>query len=245
MLNGWIPQTVGTSAWLNSLGVSRQLVRHYTLNHWIEPLGSGAFKRPHETVEWFGAVHSLQTQLNIPVHVGALTAITAHGFGHYLRVGEAPVYLISPLGTRLPTWFTEQHWRSAIHRILTNTLPPELGLSSVSYGNIALIASSPERAILECLNLSPGKMDLVECYEIMQGLMSLRPKLMQELLEVCKSVKAKRLFLYMADKAGLPVMRHLNIDRINLGSGARSLVTDGVYNATYRLTVPAELANHD
>jgi hypothetical protein len=245
VLDGWFPQTVATSAWLNGLGISRQLVRHYATNHWIEPLGSGAFKRPREKVEWFGAVHSLQTQLKLPVHVGALTAISAHGFSHYLRMGQEPVYLFSPSSTRLPTWFSEQDWHEPIHYIKSNMLPQDAGLTTVSYGNIELIASTAERAILECLNLSPTKMDMVECYEIVQGMMNLRPKLMQELLEACKSIKTKRLFLYMADKAALPITRHLNPERVNLGTGDRSLAAQGVYNAKYRLTVPPELANHD
>jgi len=33
---------------------------------------------------------------------------------------------------------------------------------------------------------------------LLEGLMSLRPDLVQELLESCRSVKAKRLFLYFA-----------------------------------------------
>ena len=43
-------------------------------------------------------------------------------------------------------------------------------------------------------------MDLIECYQIMEGLVNLRPVIIEELLEQCKSIKVKRLFLYMADK---------------------------------------------
>jgi len=62
--------------------------------------------------------------------------------------------------------------------------------------------SSPERSIMECLYLAPERMDLVECYQIMKGLVNLRPGLAQELLERCRSVKVKRLFLFMAEKTG-------------------------------------------
>ena len=246
VLNDWLPQTVATSAWLNSLGVSRQLARHYSTHHWIEPLGSGAFKRPHDRVEWFGAVSSLQTQLKLPVHVGAVTAMAAHGLAHYVRMepGAELVCLFSPLNTRLPTWFTNHDWHQSVHHLKSNMLPADLGLTTTDYGNIEVAVSTPERAILECLYLSPNKMDLVECYEIAQGLMSLRPKLMQALLEACDSVKVKRLFLYMAEKAALPVMRHLHFATINLGAGERSLGQGGVHDAKYRLTVPVELANH-
>jgi hypothetical protein len=42
---------------------------------------------------------------------------------------------------------------------------------------------------------------MVECYQILEGLANLRPKILQELLESCNSIKVKRLFLFMASKA--------------------------------------------
>ncbi len=245
LLNAWIPQTIATSAWLNGLGISRQLARHYTSHRWLDSVGTGAFKRPQETVAWFGAVYSLQNQLKLPVHAGALTAIAAHGLSHYLRMGRETVYLFSPSGIRLPTWFTARKWNNPIRHVKSGLLPDHLGLTKVAYGSIEITASMPERAILECLYLCPEKLGLLECYEITQGLMNLRPKVMQALLEACASIKVKRLFLYMADKANLPVMRHLDTGKIELGSGDRSLAANGVYNSKYRLVVPAELANHN
>ena len=76
----------------------------------------------------------------------------------------------------------------------------------------------------------------------MEGLQNLRPKLMQELLEFCNSVKVKRLFLFMAEKAHLPVLKHLDVERIALGSGARALVNHGFYDSKYHLILPKELA---
>lgn len=39
-------------------------------------------------------------------------------------------------------------------------------------------------------------------FELMEGLNNLRPNQVQDLLEKCESVKVKRLFLYLAEKAG-------------------------------------------
>jgi hypothetical protein len=244
VLEGWQPQTVGTSAWLNSLGVSRQLTKHYALKNWIEPLGAGGFKRPSETVQWYGAVRSLQTQLKLPVHVGALTALSAHGVAHYLRMGSEAIYLFSPQEVRLPSWFTGYDWQAPVQHVKTNVLPESLGLTQYGYGQIDVTISTPERAILECLYLAPNKVDLVECYEIAEGLLNLRPKLMQDLLESCNSIKVKRLFVYMAEKANLPVMKHLDLQQINFGFGDRSLVKSGLYVAKYGLTLPEALVNH-
>ena len=64
---------------------------------------------------------------------------------------------------------------------------------------------------------------------------------MQELLEGCTSVKVKRLFLYLAKRADLPVVRHLNLEGISLGSGERMVVPGGVHVPEFGLTVPREL----
>jgi hypothetical protein len=76
---------------------------------------------------------------------------------------------------------------------------------------------------------------------VLSGLLNLRPALMQSLLESCNSIKVKRLFLFMADKANLPVMKHLDQTAIDLGSGNRSVVRDGTYDSRYQLVLPKEL----
>jgi hypothetical protein len=245
ILGSWEPQTVGTSAWLASLGISRQLTRHYVSHGWLAPIGTGAFKRPSESVGWQGAVRSLQRQLGLAVHVGALTALSAQGAAQYLRLGGETVHLFSGPAVTLPSWFRAYDWQTRIEAVRTSFLPAGLGLTTGTFGSLVLSMSAPERAILECLYLAPAKFDLVECYEILQGLVNLRPKVMQSLLESCGSIKVKRLFCYMAAKASLPVVRHLDRDKIELGHGDRSLAKGGLYDARYRLILPESLVRHD
>ena len=121
-------------------------------------------------------------------------------------------------------------------------LPPASGLVNFEEKNFPIRIASPERAILECLFLAPDKFDLVECYQIMEGLTNLRPILMQELLESCTSVKVKRLFLYMAEKAGHQWLSFIEQSKISLGKGDRSIVKGGVYVSKYRVSLPKELA---
>jgi hypothetical protein len=64
----------------------------------------------------------------------------------------------------------------------------------------------------------------------------------QQLLEQCASVKVKRLFLYMAEKAGHAWVKHLDRSKVDLGSGKRSVAPGGVYVPKYEITVPKELA---
>lgn len=238
----WTAHSVVTHPWLRARGVSPDLSRSYVNNGWLERLGNGTFKRPGDRLSWQGALHSLQSQLGLEVHAGALTALAAEGHRHYARAGKDTVFLFSQTGTALPKWFREYPWPERMNLTQTRFLPQGLGVRSADLGGFSVKASAPERAILEALHLGPREVDLVEISEIVEGLRTLRPKLMQDLLEGCSSVKVKRLFLYIAARAGLPVVRHLNRERITLGSGDRMTVRGGVYIPEYRLTVPRELA---
>lgn len=244
LLETLLPHTVVTSRRLNALKISPQHVQNYLKNGWIDAIGAGTFKRPNDALTWTGALHSLQDQLPLPVYVGAMTALAADGASHYVRMGRETVFLFSAPGVVLPAWFKNHQWGVDVSHTQTKLLPPVPGMRDQSFGEFFLKASAPERAILECLHLAPSKVDLVECYQVVEGLLSLRPKLMQELLETCNSIKVKRLFLFMADKAKLPVMKHLDLSRISLGSGNRAVVADGAYDAKYRMMLPKSLVSH-
>jgi len=97
---------------------------------------------------------------------------------------------------------------------------------------------------MECLYLAPLKQELTECYELMEGLNNLSPKQVQTLLEICQSVKVKRLFLYMAEKAQHSWFKQLDVTKVDLGKGKRSIVKSGVLIDKYGITVPKELEEH-
>jgi hypothetical protein len=109
-------------------------------------------------------------------------------------------------------------------------------------GELTMKISNPARAIMECLALCPDKFPLSESFELMEGLGSLRPVKVQELLESCKSLKAKRLFLYFAEKATHGWFKQLDISKVDIGVGKRSLVESGVFVSKYKLVLPNELA---
>jgi hypothetical protein len=98
---------------------------------------------------------------------------------------------------------------------------------------------------MECLYLAPEKFDLVECYELMENLNDLRPSLVQELLEACTSIKVKRLFLFMAERHNHSWFKHINLSKIDMGKGKRSLVKDGLYVSKYQITIPKTLTNNE
>lgn len=236
------PGTVLLASWLEGHGISRELQTRYRRSGWLASVGTGAFKRPREEVTWQGALYALQAQAELPLHPGALTALSLQGFAHYVRLGQQPVYLFSPRGTRLPAWFKQHDWGMPVVHTPTSVLPEELGLTGHQENNFTLNVSAPERAMLECLHLAPKKLDLLECFQLMQGLGNLRPQAVQELLAQCTSVKAKRLFLYMAEKAQHQWLRFVDLSSVDLGKGERSLYKGGVHVPKYNLVVPHELA---
>jgi hypothetical protein len=242
LLEQHTPGTVCLATWLESIGISRDLQKRYRKSGWLESVGTGAFKRPGDTVQWQGGLYALQTQAHLPVHAGAFTALSRRGLLHYARVAKETVFLFSPPKTTLPKWFKDYNWDSLVHHVKTSMLSETLGLTKHEEKTFTITISSPERAILECLYLTPNTLDLVECYHVLEGLTNLRPKMMQELLEACTSIKVKRLFLYMAEKAGHQWLSFIDRSKVSLGSGHRNLVKGGVHVAPFQINVPTELA---
>lgn len=242
LLDNHKPETVCLASWLESLSISRDLQKHYRRSGWLESIGKGAFKRPGEKVRWQGGLYALQAQAELPVHAGALTALSLLGLTHYARFGKESLFLFSPTKTTLPKWFKDYDWGVPVKHVRTFMLPKTLGLADHEEKTFSIQIAGPERAILECLYLAPEHLDLVECYELMEGLTTLRPKMVQELLETCSSVKVKRVFLYMADKAKHQWLSFVDQSKITLGNGNRNLTRGGVYVSKYQISIPKELA---
>ena len=120
-----------------------------------------------------------------------------------------------------------------------------LGVETMTINQHDLLVSSPERAILECLNLPDASSSLLDIYYIMEGLTTLRPKLVQTLLEACTSQKVKRLFLYMAEKAGHAWYKALKLENINLGTSRYMITPTGKYINKYNMTISKELAEYE
>lgn len=230
-----------TSAWLANQGYSLDLQKRYKQSEWFESIGTGALVRHGDQVDYLGGVYALQTQLGLAVHPAAKTALAMQGKAHYLELATKAVQLFGGKDDRLPHWFKRRNWGVDVQCHFSSFLPPDLGLVEVNHKGFKVGVSSPARAVMECLYLAPKTQALLEVFELMEGLNNMRPTSVQLLLEACTSVKVKRLFLYLADKAGHEWFKYLNLERLNLGSGKRAIVSDGVYVSKYKITVPREL----
>lgn len=233
--------TVLVSSWLTDQGYSPDLQKRYKKSRWFESIGTGALIRYGDQVDYLGALHALQMQLGLSVHPAAKTALSLQGKAHYLELSAKRAQLFGGATEHLPLWFRQHDWGLDIDYQKTTFLPSDLGLVEINHKSFRVKISSPARAIMECLYLAPKSQPLVEVFELMEGLNNLRPASVQKLLEACSSIKVRRLFLYMAEKAGHQWLSYLDLNKVDLGSGKRSIVGDGVYIPKYQITVPAEL----
>lgn len=250
------------AAWLEQRGYSRSLRSQYVAAGWLSQPARGVYTRPRGVLGWQQIVISLQSLLDVPVSVGGRTALEQQGYAHYLPQSHQQVHLYTD--AKLPGWLGKlaSDWVFVFHnrtRILpkieaqidgplfdglrqkaeTRSLPGGLRLTSWGEWKWPLIASGQERAILELMDELPGDESFHHVDRMMEGLVNVSPGRMQSLLELTKSIKVKRLFLFFADRHNHHWLARLDKSKIDLGKGKRSLVKGGKLDPVFQITVPA------
>lgn len=257
---------VADAGWFERHGVSRQLRRKYVMNGWLLSLARGVYARPAPSgfgkeLPWQQLVVSLCSLLELPVAVGARTALELQGFSHYLAAsGPREVHLYAK--RTLPGWVSQVpvstplvvHNAKRLFKTLGEIPPAVLadtedealaraGLKRQPWGstNWRLTLSTPERALLELLDEVPKRETFHQADVLMEGLRNLSPKRLQALLTDCKSVKVKRLFFWFAERHSHAWVEKLDRSTIDLGKGKRMLVRGGKLDPKYNITVPENL----
>lgn len=240
LVSQWTRGTPSTAYYLNSKGFSHDLLTRYKKSGWIQSFGRGAYILNGDKVDWHGALYTLQSQLGLNVLPGGKTALELKGYAHYLPSGKRTIFLYGTHGLILPTWFSKDRLDVNILLIRTNLFPvdKELGISEFKEKDLILKISAPERAALEMLHLVPGKVGFDEALLIMENLATLRSELVQRLLTTCRSIKVKRLFMFMAEKNGHSWVSELDVSKLDLGKGKRMIVPNGRLDKKYLITVP-------
>ncbi|MGM9853037.1 MAG: type IV toxin-antitoxin system AbiEi family antitoxin domain-containing protein [Muribaculaceae bacterium] len=232
------------TSWLEKSGLSRSEISDYTKSGWLRRVATGVYTFVGDSPTLYGILASYQSQINLSYHVGAASALELRGFSHYVAMGKPNAIVFTPIKPRLPKWIGTTDLDMRLIEVSTIVFGNS-GIEQTEYNGRPLKISSPERAIMECLLLSPARYNLMDVYYLMEMLTTLRPTLVQQLLENCTSVKVKRLFLYMADKSGHRWFSKLDVSKISLGSGTRSISKGGVKNAKYDIVIPKELADYE
>ena len=212
----------------------------------LDRISKGVYKIHGATPTLMATVSSYNSQLGKSCIVGAYTALELRGCSHYLSMGKPVAYLFTDKSNKLPSWLLNEEWDITVKYMTTSFLGDDLlGVETMNVNQHDILVSSPERAILECLNLPDASSSLLDIYYIMESLTTLRPKLVQTLLEECTSQKVKRLFLYMAEKAGHSWYKALKLENINLGTSRFMITLTGKCINKYNMTISKELAEYE
>ncbi len=244
---------------LTSWTISRQLASTYVHSGWLERPTQGLYRRPftrghNQDAErdWKIPVLSAQWIMHYSFHVAGTTAMELHGHTHYLRLsGPGKLYVHG----EMPNWLPKLPLRAKlVHRQGSLFGDSRLGVEHTDFSleekNSQELGespwlwpirqSSPERALLETIDEVPSRESFHLVDVMFQSMANVRPKLMMQLLQDCRSVKTKRLFFAFADRHAHAWRKYLNHNDVDLGSGDRMLVEGGKLHPAYRITMPAE-----
>ncbi|MBN2818779.1 MAG: type IV toxin-antitoxin system AbiEi family antitoxin [Bacteroidales bacterium] len=233
------------SSWMRENGISYELQRRYRESEWLTSLGAGVMVRTGEIPTIYGALSSLNKQTGKHFYIGGLSALELAGYTHYVPMGRPVLYVGHPKDEWVPSWLRKHDWDVDLLLVTSEYFDTDIGITTMMQGVFEILVSNSERAFMECLNLAPRQYNLMDLYYVMEQLTALRPGILQALLEQNTSVKLKRLFLYMAEKAGHAWFSDLDLKKIDTGSGKREIVPNGVYNSKYQIVIPEELKNYE
>jgi hypothetical protein len=245
LLRSWPRGTVAVSSYLRKQGIYRQLVSRYEQSGWIKSISHGAFVRGDDkNVSWAGGLYAIQKQLGLRIHLGGKSALEQSGYAHFVPVrGIQSLWLYGAAAVKVPAWFRHSDWGVTVRYAASGLIRgynADLGFTEKIVDGCAVTISSPERAILELLDMVPNDQTFEEAHQIMESLNTLRPQIVTTLLHQCASVKVKRLFLFLAEYCKHPWLKYLDRKGISLGSGKRYIVKEGRFDSKYLITVPKE-----
>lgn len=254
---------VADTQWLKGLGLADSSIHGYVRQGWLEHLAPGLYRRANPTlkdqepVRWEICLLSLQNVMKRSIHVGAMTALDLAGYWQYATLSKRRVWLYTDdrrargllsrapldaepeLRTRRLFMDPEIGVETRVLDLATSTLGAGLepGPTRSPLWKQHLSVSSLERAILEVLAEIPAAVSFDHGGELFEGLTTLRPALMKDLLLSCTSIKAKRLFFYFAGQHRA-LRKRLRPEDFDLGSGKRQIVPGGQFDAQFQITVP-------
>jgi hypothetical protein len=238
LLNNWLAGTIKTSDNLIKNGFSRSDIQKYLSSGWIEQVGHGAYKKQGENISWQGAVYGLKDK----AHVGGRSALSLRGMGHYLNLGIPQIDLFSNDYQQLPKWFRGNNWDANFKHLRVNFLP-NIAIDEMDVGAFTILVSTPERAAIEIMCFLNKIYSFEEIKLLSEHLIYLRPSILQELLEHCTSIKAKRLILYFGHSMNLPWYTKIDLKKINIGTGYRKFIENGIYDKEFKITIPKDEAD--
>lgn len=239
-----------TRSWLKSHEFTNHAIDNLLKSQQLETVKNGVYKREGSKIEWGDVVYFLQRQLSTDLNVGGISALELQKLAHYLPIsGQRLVHLYGR--DNLPIWVNglttgTRFQKHSSKDLFGNSVEAEKASELVEFTKVlnwkntkeGLRIAIPERAILEVMEQVPRNISFEHADELMQGLNTLSPRMLQKLLELCTSVKVRRVFFYLAERQNHSWFTKLETEDINFGSGNRVIVKGGKLNKKYKITVP-------
>lgn len=201
MLAEWPRGEPRTTAELAARGMTAFRASALARSGWLEHVARGVYKLPGDTLIRDASLALLARQMP-GLHVGGKTALDWRGVRHNVAMRET-LTLWGERPARLPSWFTKlfpSTYRAS--KLFDARLPSNLGLQPLPNATSTVLVSVPERALLELLSDVGKGETLSEAKHIVEGLPSLRSKVLDELLAHTVRVKVVRLAHALSSAAG-------------------------------------------
>ncbi len=229
--------------WLTRHNINRPAVDYYVRSGALTAVSRGIYRKPGPPLKWQNIVYSLN-QLGYSAHVGQMSALQFHGYQHYLNLSGGELINLYSY-KKLPGWISDVYHSGEFYQVVRNPFPEgcSVGIEDTVFGTWDWLIpySTAERGFVELLSTVKSASDIRHVDTLFEGAASLRPLVVQKLLENCLQVKAKRLFFWLAKKHNHTWYNSLDQGRINLGSGKRQIVKNGILNKDFLITVPVEM----
>jgi hypothetical protein len=234
--------------WLQEKGYERPTIDYFIRSGKLENVARGVYRRPGPPLKWEHIVYSLQ-ELGYMLHIGGRSALDLQGYAHYLEIGREEKVVTLFGKDKLPAWVNKTndviHFVAFPQKIFTKL--PEKSLATHIFGHWdwELKISTVELALFELLSLVKDESDFSVADKYFESATTLRPELINALLQNCTHIRTKRLFLWFADKYAHQWNKDLERNKIDLGNGKRVIIKGGTLDKTYNITVPREMKRNE
>lgn len=209
-----------STAFLQARGLSAFRASALARSGWLVHLARGVYMLPGDTLERDGCLAFLSARTP-GLHVGGKTALAWRGVRQNIAFRER-LNLWGDTPRRLPDWFTQRfanHYQAT--RLFDDALPKGRGLQPLPGGEPRVLVSVPERAVLELLSDVGKHESLTEARELVEGLVGLRSRVLDELLRHTTRIKVIRLAATLAADTNLPWAGVTAKHSERIGGGAR------------------------
>ena len=222
------------ASWLEKQQISAKSIYDHKKYGWLDSLDRGAFIKKGIKPTMLSAVNDMQYQTDYKLHIGGYYALDQyHNIRHFIRQ-NLKAELFTSERRSLYKWF-QNTFKNEYILSKTSFLPDDIGLEEIEVDGLKIKVSTPERAFLEMLYTD--NITTREAYQVLELMTVLKPNLITDLLAQCKSVKVKRLFMYLALQTGYSWFNKIDKRQINFGSGVRVIDKNGKFNKEFNIII--------